>query len=131
MTPPKKPSPRRAPNRNPEVDAWFERYDNPLKPLVQEIRDVVLATDRRVGEVIKWQAPTFVYKGNIASFFPKSKKHATLMFHTGAALPDPTGLLEGDGDTARSAKFMSSDDLAIKKPALEAVIRAWIDTRDS
>ena len=54
------------------------------------VRDVLLEADPRVDECIKWQAPTFTYQGNIASFFPRAKKHVSLMFHHGAALPDPT-----------------------------------------
>ena len=57
--------------RQSEVDAWFERYDNPMKDVVQRLREIVLDADPRVDECIKWQAPTFTYKGNIASFFPK------------------------------------------------------------
>jgi hypothetical protein len=117
--------------RNPEVDAWFERYDNPLKDLVQQVRAAVLDADDRVDEVIKWQAPTFVYKGNIASFFPKAKKHVTLMFHSGASLADPGGLLQGDGETARSATFESEDDLERKREALHAVVAGWIRDRDA
>jgi len=117
-------------NRSPDVDAWFERYDNPLADLVQAVREVILAADERVTEVIKWQAPTFVYKGNIASFFPKAKKHVTLMFHQGASLDDPSGLLEGDGATSRSAKFTSAEDLAAKRAALEALIASWIASKD-
>ena len=49
-------------NRNPVVDAWFEKYDNPQKDLVQAVRALILDTDPRITEVIKWQAPTFVYK---------------------------------------------------------------------
>jgi hypothetical protein len=115
-------------NRNPEVDAWFDRYDNPQKRLVLAVREAILDVDDRIGECIKWQAPTFVYHGNIASFFPKSRAHASLMFHTGAALDDGSGFLEGEGATARSAKFTSEADLAAKLPALQAAIRAWIAT---
>jgi uncharacterized protein YdhG (YjbR/CyaY superfamily) len=53
---------------NAEVDAWFESYDNPQKPLVQAVREVVLAADDRITEAIKWKAPTFMYRGNLASF---------------------------------------------------------------
>ena len=70
--------------RQAEVDAWFDRYDNPMKDVVQRCARCVLDADPRVDECIKWQAPTFTYKGNIASFFPKSKQHASLMFHQGA-----------------------------------------------
>lgn len=117
-------------NVSPEVDAWFDRYDNPQKDLVDAVRRVVLAADDRVTETIKWQAPTFVYQGNIASFFPKSKAHASLMFHTGASLPDPDGILSGDGATSRVAKFADRADLEAKTPALQALIRAWIAQQD-
>jgi hypothetical protein len=51
------------------------------------------------------------------------------MFHTGAALPDPTGLLEGEGDTSRVARFSDAEDLAAKTQALRGLVRAWIDSR--
>jgi hypothetical protein len=116
-------------HHDPAVDAWFEDYDNPQKDLVLAVREVVLDADPRVTETIKWKAPTFMYRGNLASFYPKSKQHASLMFHTGATLPDPTGLLEGEGDTSRVARFLDADDLAAKADALRGLVRAWIEQR--
>jgi len=115
---------------DPEVDAWFDRYDNPQRDLVMAVRDAILDADDRVTEVVKWQAPTFVYKGNIASFYPKTKTHASLMFHRGAALDDPDGLLEGEGDVSRVARFLDADDLAAKRDALQRLIREWIALQD-
>jgi hypothetical protein len=43
--------------RSPEVDAWFDAYENPMKPVVQRVREVVLASDARMDECIKWKAP--------------------------------------------------------------------------
>ena len=97
--------------------------------LVQAVREVVLGADPRVTEAIKSQAPTFVYAGNIASFYPKATKHVSLMFHQAASLPDPDGLLEGSADTSRVAKFADAQDLAGKAEALRALIRAWIADR--
>ena len=48
------------------------------------------------------------------------------MFHTGASLPDPDGLLEGDGRTSRVARFATLGDLDAKRDALQATVRAWI-----
>jgi hypothetical protein len=115
---------------NPEVDAWFESYTNPQKPHVLAVRDLILGVDDRVTEAIKWKAPTFIYRGNIASFYPRATRHVSLMFHSGAILPDPTGLLEGVGDTSRVAKFNGADDLAAKAVALQDLIRAWIRLKD-
>ena len=114
---------------DPTVDAWFDRYDNPQKPLVMAVRDVVLEADPRVTECIKWSAPTFTYRGNIASFFPKAKQHVSLMFHTGASLADPQGILEGEGETSRSLKILDEADLATKASALQGLVRSWVEQK--
>jgi hypothetical protein len=114
---------------SPEVDSWFERYENPMKPVVQAVRRAVLEADPRVEECIKWQAPTFTYKGNLASFFPKSKAHASLMFHTGAQIPGEYPSLEGSGETSRVMKFLDLADAERKRPELQAIVRAWITSR--
>ena len=95
-------------NKNPEVDVWLESYDNPMKPVVMAMRDAILSADDRIDECIKWQAPTFTYKGNMASFFPRSKKHASLMFHKGKEIPGNFPSLEGDGKEGRSLKVGSA-----------------------
>ena len=111
------------------MDLCLENYDNPQRDLVARIRAFILECDPAVKEAIKWQAPIFMYKGNIASFFPKAKKHVSLMFHTGASLPDPSGILDGDGATSRSLKVLDHDDLTEKTPAIHGLVRAWIEQR--
>jgi hypothetical protein len=118
-----------------EVDAWFAKYDNPMKEVVQAVRDVILGADPRMEETIKWQAPTFVYKGNLASFFPKSKQHASLMFHTGArlqaaGLPGDFPSFEGGGATGRMMKFADLADVRRKRAELRRVVKAWIKMQD-
>jgi len=117
--------------KNNAVTEWLKAYDNPMKPVVEAMRAVVLAADDRVGECIKWQAPTFTYKGNIASFFPRSKKHASLMFHTGASIPGDWKHLEGDAKDGRSMKVASLQDLEVKRDELAAIVRAWCDLKDA
>lgn len=118
-------------NINPEVDAWMAQYDNPQKELVQAIRLAILDADDRLTECIKWQAPTFVYKGNLASFFPRSKKHASLMFHKGAEITGDFPNLEGEGKEARQMKFSDSADLEAKHAELQALAKAWCDQKDN
>ena len=118
-------------NKNPDVDLWLETYDNPMKPVVAAIRQLALSCDARVEETIKWQAPTFMYKGNIASFFPKAKKHASLMFHKGAEIPGNFPNLQGDGKEARTFKVFDLDDLEAKSDELTAIFQAWCDMKDA
>ena len=117
-------------NRNPEVDAWLTRYDNPMKEVVLRARDVILDADPRIGETIKWSTPTFVYKGNLASFQPRARQFASLLFHTGASIPGEHAILEAGGDVARYVRLADVDAVERDRASLEAVVRAWCDARD-
>jgi hypothetical protein len=117
--------------RSKEVDAWFARYENPMKDVVQRIRAIILGADSRIEECIKWQAPTFTYQGNLASFFPKSKQHASLMFHLGAKIPGKHPRLEGSGDTGRVLKLGSVAEANAAKKDIEKIVRAWCEWRST
>jgi hypothetical protein len=113
-----------------EVDQWFAASEHPMKAVMSAVRDVILDADGRVTEAIKWKTPTFVYKGNIASFNPQAKAFVSLMFHRGAEIPGDHPILIGGGDTTRYSRF---DDLAMverSRGELSAVVRAWCDERD-
>ncbi len=113
-----------------EVDAWFVDYDNPQKELLLKIRDVVLSADPRMQECIKWKTPTFAYKGNLFSFNPRSKKHASLLFHTGASIEGAFPLLEGETPVARTAKIVDADQLEQVTEQLRTIVKVWCDTND-
>jgi hypothetical protein len=116
--------------RSPEVDAWFEAYDNPMKDVMLYMRGLILGSDERIEESIKWKSPTFSYKGNIASFNPRSKQHASLMFHAGASIPGDYPHLDGSG----VARYLKVADLAQAEelaPELLAIVRAWCDMKDA
>ena len=102
-----------------------------MKPVVECVRDIILAADRRMEECIKWKSPTFAYKGNLASFNPRSKKHASLMFHTGAKIPGKHPKLEGGGDTARYMTFTDIGEAKARKKDLEALVASWCEMQDN
>ncbi|MEO1010630.1 MAG: DUF1801 domain-containing protein [Bacteroidota bacterium] len=118
-------------NVNPEVDAFLKDRAHPLTEEIQRVREIILEADPNISEAIKWKSPTFMYKGNIASYFMNAKKFVSLMFHKGATITDIHGLLEGDGKEARVARFSDMADIEEKKEALVSIIKAWIRLKDS
>lgn len=114
----------------PEVDAWFGRYDHPVKDAVLRIRAIILGDDR-MSETIKWKSPTAMYKGNMASFNPRTKAHVSLMFNTRASIPGKHPRLEGGGDTARYMKFSDLADVDGAADELRAVVAASCEGRGS
>ena len=112
------------------VEDWLAKYENPMKPVVEAVRAVILAADSRIDETIKWQSPTFIYKGNLASFNPRSKAHTSLLFHTGASIEGSFPSLEGGEEVARYMRFASLADVKAKSTELTRLVRAWCDQRD-
>lgn len=117
-------------NKNTEVDTYLKKKNHPLTKEINQVREIILSVDDKIEETIKWSSPTFMYKGNIASYYMNAKKLVSLMFHTGASIPDPHGLLEGEGSTSRVARFANAEDIEKKKQALEAVIKEWIKMKE-
>lgn len=117
-------------NRNPKVDEYLAQKKHPLNVEIQRVREIILNVHPEIEETIKWSSPTFIYKGNMASYFMNAKKHVSLMFHKGILINDKTGLLEGDGKEARTAKFKSIEDIENRKADLESVVMGWVKLQD-
>ena len=118
-------------NKNPEVDAYLKKKAHPMNDEIEKVREIILSTSDKIEETIKWSSPTFLYKGNMASYFMNAKKHVSLMFHKGALIDDTTGLLTGDGKEGRTAKFASMDEINKRKKDLQSVVKKWIKLQDS
>ncbi|WP_258104376.1 DUF1801 domain-containing protein [Marinoscillum sp. MHG1-6] len=117
-------------NKNPEVDTYLKNKAHPMTPEIQRVREIILETHPDIIETIKWSSPTFIYKGNMASYFMNAKKHVSLMFHKGALIDDRTGLLQGDGKEGRTAKFASMKEIENRKDDLQSVVKGWIALQD-
>jgi hypothetical protein len=116
-------------NENPEVTAFIDALEHPLKDAILAVRATILEADERMTEAIKWKSPTFVYRGNLASIDPKAKKHVTVLFHTGASIPGDHPILEGGGEVARYVRFADRTAVRQQQDELAAVVRAWCDSR--
>ena len=115
--------------KSPEVDAWFESFEHPLKDAMLLVRDIILEADGRMTEVVKWSTPTFVFNGNLASLQPRSKRFVSLMFHHGATIPGDHPLLEGDAAQVRVMRFADIEEVGARRNGLEAVVRAWCELK--
>ena len=118
-------------NRSTEVEAWLEAYDNPMQEVVRRVREIILHSDHRIEERIESEAPTFTYRGDLASIFPHSKKHASLMVHRGAEIPGHHPRLEGTDDVGRVMKIGSLSEANAARDDLQHLVRAWCDWRDA
>lgn len=117
-------------NKTEKVTNFITQLDNPLKNEINTVREIILNASNKINEDIKWSAPSFAYKDNMATFNPRAKKFVNLTFHKGALINDTTGLLEGDKKEARVARFNNMEEVLSKKEALESVVKKWIELMD-
>lgn len=113
-----------------EVDAFMDVLDHPFKAEVQSLREIILNVSENIAEQVKWKAPSFSYKGYMATFNLWEQERVHLIFHNGAILNNASGLLEGDYPDRRMLYFTDMEDVKSKKAALEDLVRQWIALMD-
>ena len=118
------------------VDAYLAELEHPLKDVITALRRVILGVDKRVGETIKWNAPSFHTTKDFATFHLRSKTGVMIVLHHGAkatrevkafVIDDPAGLLTWRGKDRALITFTSATDVAARKAALVRILRQWIN----
>ena len=130
-------------NDSESVTEYIQKMDPVLGTLVETIRQIILSTDKEIGERIKWNSPSFFYMGAMKPFTPKEykrelivfnlykKEYALLVLQSGEKLKDATGLLEGDyKDGRRLVKIYDVADAKTKQKPLQQLIKQWLKMID-
>jgi hypothetical protein len=125
-----------------QVTEHIKKLDPTIGKIVETIRQIILSTDKEIGERIKWNSPSCYYTGEMKPFDPKEykreivvfnlyKDRIMLVFPSGAKVKDTSGLLEGDyKDGRRITTFTDMKDVKSKEKALQAVIKKWLKLVD-
>jgi hypothetical protein len=113
-------------NKTEKVNEFMDKLDHPFKAEVQAVREIIKNANKDITEEIKWNAPSFSYKGYLVTFNLWAKQHVHLVFHNGAILEDKSGFLQGDYPDRRMAYFTNMNDVKAKQATLEKVIRKWV-----
>ena len=108
--------------RDPAIDAWLASRPAALAP----VADAWFARLRRCGDDVR----ELMHDGHATACVDDAPfawvgvftAHVDIGFFQGAALADPTGLLEGKGKRMRHVKIRPG--FALDAPALEALIAA-------
>ena len=125
-----KKTPKQPVNHTKEVDDFMDALDHPFKAEVQTVRGIIKKVNKGITEEIKWKAPSFSYKGYMATFNLWNTERVHLVFHNGAILKDRSGLLEGDYSDRRMLYFADMKDVQAKKAALETIVKEWVRVMD-
>jgi hypothetical protein len=108
--------------RDPAVDAWFSGRPPELSAIAQEWFGRMRDCGPDVRELLHDGHPTACVGDAAFGYTNVFTAHVNIGFFQGAALPDPAGLLQGDGKYMRHVKLKS--DAAVDASSLAALITA-------
>jgi hypothetical protein len=112
------------------VDEFMAELDHPLKPEVQEIRDIIKGVNAGITEQVKWNAPTFSFDGGyLVTFNLRATDRVHLVFHDPEVVNVKNALLEGNMPGRRMAFLSDMADVKAEQAALEDVIRDLVTLR--
>jgi len=121
-----------------QVTAHIQKLEPDMAENINLLREIILNTDKDIGERIKWNNPSFYYTGEMKPFDPKEYKReiivmnlykgrVMLVFPSGAKVNDQSGLLQGDyADGRRTVVFENRNDINAKKEDLQRIIKQWL-----
>lgn len=98
-----------------EAVAWKEEF--------RELRRIIL--DCGLDEEMKWGKPCYAYQGKNVVLMHGFKEYCALLFHKGALLKDPKGILIQQTENVQAARQIRFTDVQeIRK--LEKILKAYV-----
>ena len=111
---------------DPAVDTFLKGYPPPVREIAVKAREVILSVMPDATEKVYpgWKVIQYGTAADMKSVFAAispQRERVNLGLANGVDLPDPDGLLEGDGKAIRHVKLTSPE--AAGTPAVRELIR--------
>lgn len=115
-----------------QVANYMKALKHPLKDEMEEIRKIIKGADKRIGERIKWNAPSYFYIQDMVTFGPyrpgsPQGNKLLLVFHHPFIVKIKSALLEGDYKDRRLMYFENMKEIKSNKKELVRIIAELMD----
>jgi len=118
------------------VDQFMAKLEHPHKSAVAELRRIICAADPSIAEGVKWNAPSFRTTEYFATTHLRATDGIGMVLHLGAKvrerpafqLEDPRGLLKWLAKDRALMNFAGVEDVKAHEPAIQAIVRQWIQS---
>ena len=111
---------------NAKVDSFLKRQDR-WRPEFEKLRAILL--DSGLTEDLKWGQPCYALDGKNVALIHGFKEYCAILFHKGALLEDPKGVLiqqTKNVQAARQIRFTSVEDVTRLEKTVKAFLRKAI-----
>lgn len=114
-----------------KVNQFLKKLEHPLKEEIRLVREVILGSDFKLQERVKWNAPSFYYKKDLVTFNPRNQKVVQLVFHHESIVQIQSDILEGDYKDRRLMHFKDKSDIRAKEKELTKIMHQLVDFMDA
>ncbi|MDQ0064023.1 YdeI/OmpD-associated family protein [Paenibacillus harenae] len=109
--------------RNPKIDPYFSKLIK-WKEEFELLRNIVL--DCKLTEEFKWMHPCYTYQGKNIVLIHGFKEYCALLFHKGALLKDPHGILIQQTENVQAARQIRFTDVQ-EIDEMQLILKSYID----
>ena len=118
-----------------DVETFLATLAHPQDVAIRRLRAVILAADPRIGEGIKWNAPSFHLDGrHFATMQLRRADRLLLVLHLGAgkrampkdAIADHGRQLTWLGPDRATCSFTGEQDVDAQAATLQPLLRQWM-----
>ncbi|MEH7235046.1 YdeI/OmpD-associated family protein [Bacillus sp. JJ1562] len=114
-------------NKNRKVDGFIKKAKQ-WKEEYEKLREIIL--DFELTEDIKWMHPCYMFEDKNIVLMHGFKDYCALLFHKGALLKDPHGILIQQTENvqaARQIRFSNVQEIVELEPIIKAYIREALE----
>jgi uncharacterized protein YdeI (YjbR/CyaY-like superfamily) len=113
--------------KNPQVDAFLKQQTK-WRAALQKLRQLLAASG--LTEELKWGKPCYSLDGKHVALIHEFKDYCAILFHKGALLKDPKGILvqqTKNVQSARQIRFKTVDEVTELEPTLKSYLDEAIE----
>jgi hypothetical protein len=115
-----------------EVSTFLDELKHPFRIEIEELREIILSSDARISENIKWNGPNYIVSNeDRITMRVQPPKQIQLIFHRGAKvlekiIEDDSGLLLWKTNDRAIATFRNLAEIEINRINLNEIVKKWI-----
>ena len=109
-----------------KVSEYMKLLVHPLKKEMEAVREIIKNSNPNIAERIKWNAPSYYYKEDLATFNPRAQQHIHIVFHHKSIPEIKSDLLEGDYKDRRMMYLRNMKEIKQHKKELERIMNELV-----
>ncbi|MGZ5189489.1 MAG: DUF1801 domain-containing protein [Flavisolibacter sp.] len=109
-----------------KVNEYMELLVHPLKKEMEAVRAIIKNSNPKIAERIKWNAPSYYYKEDLATFNPRAQQHIHIVFHHKTISEIKSDILEGDYKDRRMMYLKNMKEINQHKQEMQRIMNELV-----